>query len=99
MGYALYKQAGDLFPERYDETVTKRWGIQLKVGSGVLSFSVLVPVTPEQQYEDDDNDVVVYKPLSEVHLSSPIRIRMWLDNDKQPIKSNPQCVHWTTARG
>lgn len=49
MGYALYKQAGDLFPERYDETVTKRWGIQLKVGSGVLSFSVLVPVTPEVQ--------------------------------------------------
>lgn len=50
-GYALYKQAGDLFPEEYDETVTKRWGIQLKVGSAVLSFSALVPVEAEQPCE------------------------------------------------
>lgn len=47
-GYASYKEVGTLFPEEYDETVTKRWGIRLKVGSAVLSFSAMVPVFQEQ---------------------------------------------------
>ncbi|KAK6640052.1 hypothetical protein RUM43_008329 [Polyplax serrata] len=99
-GYASYKEAGTLFPEEYDETVTKRWGIRLKVGSAVLSFSAMVPVFQEQTYDEvADGTDFVYKQLSEVRLVSPIRVMLWLDGEKQPIKSNPQCVHWTTARG
>lgn len=44
LSYALYRKAGLLYEDVYDETVTKRWGIQLRVGSHVLSFAVLVPV-------------------------------------------------------
>lgn len=44
LSYALYREAGALYGGLYDETVTKRWGIQLRVGSHVLSFAVLVPV-------------------------------------------------------
>lgn len=49
IGYAFYKQAGELFPDSYDETVTKRWGVQLKVGSSIISFSILVPVPVADQ--------------------------------------------------
>lgn len=47
----------------------------------------------------EDRTSFVYKPLSEIRLASPVRVRLWLDNEKQPIKANPQCVYWTTARG
>lgn len=36
--------AGFLLPERYDETVSRRWGVALHVGSPVISLAILVPV-------------------------------------------------------
>jgi hypothetical protein len=35
--------AGFLMPERYDETVSRRWGVELRVGSPVISLAILVP--------------------------------------------------------
>jgi len=50
LSYALHREAGLLYDELFDETVTKRWGIQLRVGSHVLSFAVLVPVSSPGQF-------------------------------------------------
>lgn len=44
LSYTHYRTAGSLLPERYDETVSRRWGIELRVGSPVISLAVLVPV-------------------------------------------------------
>jgi cadherin EGF LAG seven-pass G-type receptor 1 len=44
LSYAQYRTAGSLLPERYDETVSRRWGVELRVGSPVISLAILVPV-------------------------------------------------------
>jgi hypothetical protein len=43
-----------------------------------------------------------YKLLTDVGpLPVPVLLRLWLHSDLQPLspRSNPQCVHWSTARG
>jgi hypothetical protein len=43
--------AGFLLPERYDETVSRRWGVALRVGSPVISLAILVPVDEREVAE------------------------------------------------
>lgn len=43
VSYAQYKQAGMLFPEVYDASVARRWGVDITVGSPLISVSILVP--------------------------------------------------------
>jgi len=45
--------AGFLLPERYDETVSRRWGVALHVGSPVISLAILVPVDEREVGEGD----------------------------------------------
>lgn len=59
----------------------------------------LVSILDEYDGSSEESETYVYKQLDEVDLKSPIRLRMWIDSDKQPLKTNPQCVHWTTVRG
>jgi cadherin EGF LAG seven-pass G-type receptor 1 len=44
ISYAQYRAAGSLLPARYDETVSRRWGVELHVGSPIISLAILVPV-------------------------------------------------------
>jgi hypothetical protein len=44
VSYAQYRTAGSLLPARYDETVSRRWGVELHVGSPIISLAILVPV-------------------------------------------------------
>lgn len=46
--YTQYKEAGSLIPKSYDESVVRRWGIDITIGSPLISVSVLIPeyVTP-----------------------------------------------------
>lgn len=152
LSYAQYKQAGLLFPDLYDDSVVRRWGIDIVVGSPLISISVLVPEyvepvkkhdNPKVIFEDykpknDENfkqfkktlaetDIkiyeneaqyyrleshrmkrdqsstkkLLYKSLSGVQLSLPIRLQIWLNSNSTIFneRSNPQCVHWSTARG
>ncbi|KAJ9579827.1 hypothetical protein L9F63_004533, partial [Diploptera punctata] len=88
LSYTQYKEVGSLLPNRYDETISRRWGVELRVGSPVVSLAILVPV------EDD-------KTQDSGPLPAPVLLRLWLNNDFQPLtpRANPQCVHWSTARG
>ncbi|XP_049833037.1 protocadherin-like wing polarity protein stan isoform X1 [Schistocerca gregaria] len=95
LSYAEYRSVGTLLPERYDETVVRRWGVELRVGSPIISLAILVPV-------NDQGSDKKYKSLTDSGpLPSPILLRMWLDTDIQPIspRINPQCVHWSTVKG
>nr|CAD7570225.1 unnamed protein product [Timema californicum] len=42
LSYAQYRTAGLLLPQRYDETVKRRWGVDLRVGSPLVSLAILV---------------------------------------------------------
>lgn len=57
LSYAQYRTAGSLLPERYDETVSRRWGVELRVGSPVISLAILVPV---EEGEFDEGSVAVF---------------------------------------
>lgn len=46
VGYAQYKNIGSLIPLRYDETVSKRYGVDLTVGSPVISVIVAINQHP-----------------------------------------------------
>ncbi|KAK7789529.1 hypothetical protein R5R35_000833 [Gryllus longicercus] len=99
LGYAQYRDAGSLFPARYDETVQRRWGIELHVGSPVISLAIYVP-----KQSDPLNAAApqTYELLAdEGTLPVPILLRLWLDTSIQALspRSNPQCVYWSHARG
>ncbi|PSN41253.1 Protocadherin-like wing polarity protein stan [Blattella germanica] len=47
-------------------------------------------------------DSITYRLLTDSGpLPAPVLLRLWLHNDLQPLtpRANPQCVHWSTARG
>ncbi|XP_018058154.1 PREDICTED: protocadherin-like wing polarity protein stan [Atta colombica] len=88
LSYVQYKELGALLPQRFDDSVSVRWGVEVAVGSPVMTVSVLVP--------SDDG----YESLTGIPLQSPIQVRLWLhENDDFKTRTNPQCVHWSTARG
>ncbi|XP_053677097.1 protocadherin-like wing polarity protein stan [Anopheles nili] len=41
--YAQYKDAGELFPANFDETVTRRWGVEMQIASSLLSIAIVTP--------------------------------------------------------
>lgn len=151
VSYAQYRQAGVLFPEVYDASVARRWGVDITIGSPLISVSILVPeyvdavekpVYPGPVFFDDagadvpekvmkkmltqpevkihENDAkylraeserprrgrsvskkLFFKSLAGKILSLPVRLQVWLDSNKTVFneRSNPQCVHWSMARG
>nr|XP_022918571.1 protocadherin-like wing polarity protein stan isoform X2 [Onthophagus taurus] len=156
VSYAEYKQAGALFPVVYHESVITRWGVDITIGSPLISFSIYVPeyIDPiiknnsniNQKFDDfqnldsdninneqsdkligpnsekdlymitdsdrnlrfrrelnhiKENQKLFYKRLSDLPFNLPIRLQIWLDSDITVFneRSNPQCVHWTDARG
>lgn len=61
ISYAQYKQAGILLPKVYDDSVIRRWGVDVTIGSPLISISILVPEYveavsrnnhPKVQFED-----------------------------------------------
>lgn len=149
VSYAQYKEAGSLLPDKYDESVMRRWGVDITIGSPLISVSILVPEyieasktternilfedTPlnedmdkwnkkvftepevkmhenEAQYlrkesrmrrENSQTKRLFYKSLAGVSLNVPVKLQIWLDSNYTLFneRSNPQCVHWSTARG
>nr|XP_018907159.1 PREDICTED: protocadherin-like wing polarity protein stan isoform X2 [Bemisia tabaci] len=86
VGYAQYKTVGHLLSKRYDETVVKRWGVDLLIGSPVVSVVVIA--------NDPDTDEIVTLN-NKVPLTAPVRLRLWLNEPMVSSRSNPQCVRWT----
>ncbi|KAK0088102.1 hypothetical protein PV325_013198 [Microctonus aethiopoides] len=88
LSYVQYRELGALLPRRFDDSVTVRWGVEVAVGSPIVTVSILVP---------SDNGS---KPLSsENSLQSPVQIQLWIiEDDGAKIRANPQCVHWSTVR-
>ncbi|XP_076265474.1 protocadherin-like wing polarity protein stan isoform X1 [Rhynchophorus ferrugineus] len=151
VSYIQYKQAGALLPKLYDESVVRRWGVDITIGSPLISIGVLIPeyvdavessthydqnfedikfpeiVLPEDKWtkkayldpevkinENDahylrsrtrrDRDVrkkLLYRNLSGIPLKVPVRLQIWLSSNYTIFneRSNPQCVHWSVARG
>ncbi|XP_016844332.1 protocadherin-like wing polarity protein stan isoform X2 [Nasonia vitripennis] len=88
LSYVQYRELASILPKRFDDSVTIRWGVEVAVGSPIVTVSVLVP------------SETGYNTLTGIPLKSPVRIQLWLsEDDGYKTRINPQCVHWSTARG
>ena len=43
LSYAEYRQAGALLPNVFDDSVVRRWGVDITIGSPLTSVSILIP--------------------------------------------------------
>lgn len=43
VSYAQYKDVGRLLVDAFDETVTRRWGVDIQIATPILSLAILVP--------------------------------------------------------
>jgi cadherin EGF LAG seven-pass G-type receptor 1 len=43
VGYTQYKDIGELFPMAFDDTVTRRYGVDVEIATSILSLTILVP--------------------------------------------------------
>lgn len=92
VGYAEYHSVGAVLPLRYDETVLTRWGVDIMVGSPVITVTA---TRASKGLIENESRILA----DTVPLPSPIRLRIWLDKAAQTPRINPQCVHWSTRRG
>ncbi|CAF4901464.1 unnamed protein product [Pieris macdunnoughi] len=180
------RNSSQLMPLRMDESVSRRWGVNITVGSPILQVSLFVPEyvwmkeakdvedsadtmedldgiayvnkgnpqnqnnknpwSPDNSIQDTHGPIViqpafkkqdsyaetqeenilaekleqpkalaltvetgnmsmgrklVYKSLNGIRLKKPIRLQLWLDISRETFgsRTNPQCVHWSMARG
>lgn len=47
LSYSQYKDVGGLMSNCFDDTITRRWGVDLQIASPVLSLAILVPSTTD----------------------------------------------------
>lgn len=62
LSYVQYREAGLMFPQQYDYTVSRRWGVDMIVASPIISVTILVP-----GYNNDESTV---PPSSDVDTNN-----------------------------
>ncbi|KAF7994935.1 hypothetical protein HCN44_004407 [Aphidius gifuensis] len=92
LSYVQYKELGGLLPKKFDDSITVRWGVEVAVGSPIVTVSVLVPS------ENGTTNVLTTNSVDKI--KSPVQIQLWIiEDDGTKIRANPQCVHWSMIRG
>ncbi|XP_043283002.1 protocadherin-like wing polarity protein stan isoform X2 [Venturia canescens] len=91
LSYVQYRELGALLPKSFDDSVNLRWGVEVAVGSPVVTISILVPT------ENGTRSLMTGNTLQS---SPPVQIQLWIiEDDGVKRRANPQCVHWSTVRG
>ncbi|CRK90013.1 CLUMA_CG003735, isoform A [Clunio marinus] len=87
VGYTQYKDIGKLFPLTFDDTVTRRWGVDVEIATTVLSLTILVP-----SYGNSFDNVVnkqMERMTTDQHLENRI------DNEPPSLMMNPDDIKIT----
>ncbi|XP_054089368.1 protocadherin-like wing polarity protein stan isoform X2 [Zeugodacus cucurbitae] len=66
ISYAQYKDVGQLLPDMYDETITRRWGVDIEVASPILSLAILVPSSDTEEKRIE----IPYRKISSQKIDS-----------------------------
>ncbi|XP_067630827.1 protocadherin-like wing polarity protein stan [Eurosta solidaginis] len=66
IAYAQYKDVGQLLPEMFDETITRRWGVDIEVATPILSLAILVPSSDSEEKRIE----IPYRKISSQKVSS-----------------------------
>lgn len=72
VSYAQYKDVGLLFSDAYDETITRRYGVDIKIATPILSLAILVPSTEETPPKNRNyaNDSELEKMINQEDMHS-----------------------------
>ncbi|XP_021699917.1 protocadherin-like wing polarity protein stan isoform X3 [Aedes aegypti] len=74
VGYAQYKDAGAIFPMNFDETITRRWGVDVQIASPVLALSIMVPIPdkpPEVKSTSGRSDYLEKYSMKDTEVFAP----------------------------
>lgn len=82
IGYTQYKDIGSLFPLVFDETVTRRWGVDVEIATSVLSLTILVPSSANDK--DEFNKQMERMKMNNNH-NIDHRIDNVIDDDQPPV--------------
>ncbi|XP_055380293.1 protocadherin-like wing polarity protein stan [Condylostylus longicornis] len=64
VSYAQYKDVGQLFPEAFDDTVTRRWGVDIQIASPILSLAILIPGSEIESSQEISSPMKKYPKYS-----------------------------------
>lgn len=88
LSYAEFKQAGSLMPTLYDESVLRRWGVDITIGSPLISVSILVPEYIEASIKKPMN--VKFKEITTNEANTEKLLKKILEIPKQGKKVEPE---------
>lgn len=76
VAYAQYKEVGKLIPELFDETITRRWGVDVELASPILTLAILIPSTEndEKQIEIPYKNIGAYGKSNQMLLKNKAKI-------------------------
>ncbi|XP_033247045.1 protocadherin-like wing polarity protein stan isoform X1 [Drosophila miranda] len=70
VAYAQYKDVGQLLPDLYDETITRRWGVDVELATPILSLQILVPSVEREQEQQQQRFEIPSRKISSSLSSS-----------------------------
>lgn len=88
LSYVQYKQAGLLFPTLYDDSVVRRWGVDVTIGSPLISVSVLVPEMIESQRTKNFEPKLVFETVQEDEVDKLQLLKKALTEPEGKIHEN-----------
>jgi cadherin EGF LAG seven-pass G-type receptor 1 len=83
IGYTQYKDIGSLYPTAFDDTVTRRYGVDVEIATSVLSLTILVPTTGNG-ISDLNKQMDRMKQMPEQHSDNRIDETFPPENIKHP---------------
>jgi len=96
VAYAQYKDVGQLLPDLYDETITRRWGVDVELATPILSLQILVPSmereTPETQRMEIPTRKISSSSSSSSSGSTEQQFVEVFDVPKAPTSSSEQQI-------
>lgn len=106
ISYAQYKDVGRLFPHSFDETITRRWGVDIQIATPIFSLSILVPSTMNMLWKNtkldhhtnlhgDTEEIVTNRiDLSRTHEEIKISVHELDDANRVSNQSDIIAVHY-----
>lgn len=101
VSYAQYKQASYLFPEKYDDSVVRRWGVDITLGSPLISVGVLVPEYVDAVSKTTTMRNIIFEDvkLPEIDISQQdMFLKKSIHNHDSSYENNPQYLQTNKRR-
>lgn len=104
VSYAQYKDMGILYDGSYDETVTRRWGVDIKIATPILSLTILVPSSGDPprintgnfntQFQDENRIDQENSAISTMrdHQNEQIKISVHEIDEQPSLDNSPEII-------